>query len=235
MQKLFNKRLFLVFITFQASDPSAPRCTTPGGGAGRCTDIQNCPLLLADLDMLRRSICFKSLFVPGVCCAENGVELVAVDEDFNLVNDVQEIQPQGTTDSTPTEFRPGGGGNPGLQLTPDRTTRRPQFSARPGGSRPDNKVIGSNDGEEGVGDISSWDWLNSAVSPYYCNIECGVSKIPQARIVGGNETAEGEFPWMVAIYLHGSGRREFWCGGALISRRHVVTAAHCTKDAKKRP
>ncbi len=53
-------------------DPDAPRCTTPGGGQGRCTDIQNCPLLLADLSMLRRSICFKTFFVPGVCCADNG-------------------------------------------------------------------------------------------------------------------------------------------------------------------
>ena len=51
---------------------NAPRCTTPKGGNGRCMDIQNCPLLLADLDMLRKSICFKSLFVPGVCCPDSG-------------------------------------------------------------------------------------------------------------------------------------------------------------------
>ena len=50
----------------------APRCTTPSGGAGGCMDIQNCPLLLADLDMLRKSICFQSLFVPGVCCPDRG-------------------------------------------------------------------------------------------------------------------------------------------------------------------
>ena len=50
----------------------APRCTTPSGGAGSCMDIQNCPLLLADLDMLRKSICFQSLFIPGVCCPNSG-------------------------------------------------------------------------------------------------------------------------------------------------------------------
>ncbi len=50
----------------------APRCTTPKSGQGRCMDIQNCPLLLADLDLLRKSICFKSLFVPGVCCPDSG-------------------------------------------------------------------------------------------------------------------------------------------------------------------
>ena len=51
---------------------NAPRCTTAEGGAGRCMDIQNCPLLLADLQKLRESICFKSLFVPGVCCPDTG-------------------------------------------------------------------------------------------------------------------------------------------------------------------
>ena len=43
-------------------------CTTPDGGAGLCDDLSTCPQLLLDLANLRQSICFKSLFVPGVCC-----------------------------------------------------------------------------------------------------------------------------------------------------------------------
>ena len=53
--------------------------------------------------------------------------------------------------------------------------------------------------------------------------------------MGGNTTFEGEHPWMVAIFLHGNNRKEFWCGGILISKHTIATAAHCTKDAKKRP
>ena len=40
----------------QVRNDPAPRCTTPSGGVGRCTDIQNCPVLLADLGTLRKSV-----------------------------------------------------------------------------------------------------------------------------------------------------------------------------------
>lgn len=43
-------------------------CKTPDGKNGRCEDLSSCPVLLLNLNGLRESLCFKSLFVPGVCC-----------------------------------------------------------------------------------------------------------------------------------------------------------------------
>lgn len=54
-----------------SSSAAATRpCTTPEGGRGQCRDLANCPTLLLQLENLRKSICFQSLFVPGVCCPE---------------------------------------------------------------------------------------------------------------------------------------------------------------------
>ena len=48
-----------------------------------------------------------------------------------------------------------------------------------------------------------------------------------ARIVGGKEAAEGEYPWHVAIVEIKSDERLIVCGGALLSNKYVLTAAHC--------
>ena len=71
---------------------------------------------------------------------------------------------------------------------------------------------------------------------------CGIRKINtvsrQRRIVGGKKSSFGEWPWQVSIIKvpnwevapvdfdgFGNGRGD--CGGALLTRNWIITAAHC--------
>ncbi|CAH1390540.1 unnamed protein product [Nezara viridula] len=162
-----------------ANAPGA--CTTPEGKPGTCQDLSNCPQLLLNLGGLRQSICFKSLFVPGVCCPNSGSSGSA------------SIQPISTT------------------------TRKPIYisttSHYPSVSIPE---------------------VTQEITPFQ-DEACGVPDAPKFRVVGGTESLPGRWPWMTAIYLHGPRRTEFWCGGSLISMKHVLTAAHCTRDTRQKP
>lgn len=53
---------------------------------------------------------------------------------------------------------------------------------------------------------------------------CGVRADTQQRIVGGQLSYPGRWPWMAALFRATSSQ---YCAGALISDRHILTAAHC--------
>ena len=55
---------------------------------------------------------------------------------------------------------------------------------------------------------------------------CGIRSQP---IVGGHEAVPHSWPWQVALYQKSQNKPDgsFICGGSIISKRYVVTAAHC--------
>ncbi|CAN7980687.1 unnamed protein product, partial [Ixodes pacificus] len=57
---------------------------------------------------------------------------------------------------------------------------------------------------------------------------CGHVEWAGSIIVGPKSSLPGDWPWMAAIFMQGSGNeKKVICGGALISPRHILTAAVC--------
>ncbi|XP_053693240.1 serine proteinase stubble [Sabethes cyaneus] len=61
--------------------------------------------------------------------------------------------------------------------------------------------------------------------------ECGIARTPhntlQKRIIGGRTANFAEYPWQAHIRI-----AEYQCGGVLVSRMFVATAAHCIQQAR---
>ncbi|XP_042211576.1 putative inactive serine protease 43 [Homarus americanus] len=53
-------------------------------------------------------------------------------------------------------------------------------------------------------------------------VSCGLRAT--SRIIGGRTSTPHSWPWVVSLRTD---KLEHFCGGALVSSRHVVTAAHC--------
>merc|ERR1711915_536833 len=56
--------------------------------------------------------------------------------------------------------------------------------------------------------------------------ECGEPVVESNRIFGGVQALPGEIPWQVLLSM--------WCGGTLVSDRHIITAANCVEGLTAR-
>ncbi|GLV43968.1 modular serine protease [Carabus blaptoides fortunei] len=62
----------------------------------------------------------------------------------------------------------------------------------------------------------------------YSFIKCVPVPVGDAYIVGGEHAKKGAFPWHVGIYkLNNFNQYEQKCGGSIISRKVILSAAHC--------
>ncbi|CAN7985161.1 unnamed protein product [Ixodes pacificus] len=62
------------------------------------------------------------------------------------------------------------------------------------------------------------------------NKSCGrrhINNTVSARIINGSDAEPGNWPWMVGLYTPDD---ELHCGGVLIHRQYVLTAAHCFRN-----
>ncbi|KAK5640393.1 hypothetical protein RI129_011204 [Pyrocoelia pectoralis] len=57
----------------------------------------------------------------------------------------------------------------------------------------------------------------------FADVPCGKRKSKSGKVVGGEDAIEGEFPWIVSLTRRGA----HFCGGSLITSKHVLSAGHC--------
>jgi len=72
----------------------------------------------------------------------------------------------------------------------------------------------------------------TALTPKPGTCSCGKSN-KATRVIGGVEVAGREFPWIMYLITTNSEGKQGACGSSLVTTKHAVTAAHCTKGGVK--
>ncbi|CAK1543949.1 unnamed protein product [Leptosia nina] len=84
------------------------------------------------------------------------------------------------------------------------------------------------DDEEDTTQVRNCSCECGRANPLPKKIDCGGPN-QENRIVGGFPAGLNRYPWMVRLVYDG----QFHCGGSLVTKEYVLTAAHCVRKLKR--
>ncbi|XP_054712012.1 proclotting enzyme-like [Uloborus diversus] len=177
-------------------------CLTPDRQSGRCLRLTACTALRLGNNprRLRNYFCGFEGDEPKVCCPEP-----RDDTGRNA------ISPTTTTTRRPVRTR-----RPTTRRTTAITTQRTTTTTL----RTTTTTRRST--------TTSRSRVGLLTKPSFLPDSCGVTLYTKTRVVGGQEADKGSWPWMAVVFVQKrSGSMSPDCGGALVTNRHVITAAHC--------
>ena len=238
--------LLLPLLPLAQSEPAA--CHLPSGAAARCVDISKCRHLSklvsnlqrpfpGDVTLLIRDsfLCEATASTITVCCPLEGIQPPL---QLSTRQDTQKRPGCGMQAGAEAECVTYSECSPFVQMMVN--LKKPLDPVVPDMVR-SSWLCGVVEGAEG-GQVPQICCPSAALAvsqqsrylahPGMAQLapaeNCGKATI-DGRIVGGEDAAPGQFPWLVNLGYQASGSDEvlFKCGGTLIGPRHVVTAAHC--------
>lgn len=64
-----------------------------------------------------------------------------------------------------------------------------------------------------------------------CGVLAATYASPQGRILGGEDAAQGEYPWTVSVRVN----KAHACSGSIIGTNRILTAASCVSSVATTP
>ncbi|KAF0768506.1 serine proteinase stubble-like isoform X1 [Aphis craccivora] len=119
----------------------------------------------------------------------------------------------------------GGSGGSRPEITDGSSGTRPNISNNRPNSQQTSQKPNSNQQINNGG--TSGSYTGSVNSLSSSGPSCGEVKMAVPLVTSGQSTYRGQWPWHVALYLIEGINLSYHCGGSLISKNKVITAAHC--------